>query len=56
MICSDKTKSVLKSDNVTDFSWDQLWSELLVYMSQLATFLKELVPHSSSGNRCVICL
>ena len=56
VICSDKTNSVLKSDNVTDFSWDQVWSELLVYMPRLATFLKELLPNSSSGNRRVICM
>ena len=56
MICSDKTNSVLKSDNVTDFSWHQVWFELLMYMPPLALFLKELLPNSSSGNRRVICL
>ena len=55
-ICSDKANSMLKSDKVTDFSWDQIWSEFLEHMPRLAMFLTEIVPNSSNGNRCVICL
>ena len=56
VICSDKTNSKLKSDDVTNFSWDSIWSELLMYMPRLAIFLKEILPDSSNDNRRVICL
>ena len=56
VICSDKTNSKLKSNDVTDFSWDSIWSELLMYMPRLAIFLKEVLSDSSNDNRHVICL
>ena len=56
MICSDKTNSKLKSNDVTDFSWDSIWSELLTMMPRLAIFLKDILPDSSNDNRRVICL
>ena len=56
VICSDKTNSKLKSNDVNDFSWDSIWSELLVYMPHLVIFLKEVLPDSSNENRRIICL
>ena len=44
VICSDKTNSKLKSNDVIDSLWDSIWSELLIYMPRLAIFLKEVLP------------
>ena len=56
VICSDKTNSKLKSNDITDFSWESIWSELQMYMPCLAIFLSEVLPDSSNDNRRVICL
>ena len=56
VICSDKTNLKLKSNDVTDFSWDSIWSEFLTMMPHLAIFLKDILPDSSNDNRRVICL
>ena len=48
LICTDEAKSILKSENMSEFSWDQVWSEFQEKLPNLVLPFTKIIPDTKS--------
>ena len=53
VVCSDDANSSLRSDDVLEFSWENMWEEYETHLPRLSLFLRNIIP---ADNLNVICM